>query len=708
MGDSAARVAGVGALVLAVLGLGAPAGAATEPVVVTAPGAVTVPVGTTSSVPGAAVTGFDAAEPVRAVVSVDSGVLSFPDSLVGLTVPFGYPPLGANGPQVAVEGTEDPLNTALSQLRWTPSSPGPTQLTVDASPAGAVHSLDNGHYYQVVTTPGPTTWDEARAAAGASTFNGYQGYLATITTPAEEDALERTTADSAWIGASTVSPVTWQWATGPEAGSPLTFTMWAANQPDGAPGHDVTVFDGSTGLWRATAVDDPTVTGFLVEYGGGPGETAAQEGQANTTLSAIAPPGAPSGVQAEPGTEAVTVSWQPPASDGGTLPTAYVVTGTPSGSCLATAPALSCVVGGLVAGTMYQFRVAALNDAGASPWSDPSAPVVLGFGSPTPMTDPPFGDTTAPPPPDTTPPPSPETTAPPSPETTEAPPPDMTDVPSPDTTEPSALGSPTTVAVTAKSGTSTPSTTTTSSTSASTASAASTAPSTTATSGVAASGAGRASVYIVFDVGVGAKLSDARLTVRGVGLRSGSSFTVTAHSTPVVLASVDVGATGVVRWDGTLPPDLADGEHTIDVLATSADGTAVGRVASFAVGDGVLTRIGAAVPDSATSASIAGAPPTTVADRATSASKSTDSGADSGGSSGGSRQWLLLLGLTAAAGGAGAVWRRRKRAGQSAGTPAVTEDPTTEEASRPRTRTAPRRRARSRRRPAAAQAGTPR
>jgi LPXTG-motif cell wall-anchored protein len=211
-------------------------------------------------------------------------------------------------------------------------------------------------------------------------------------------------------------------------------------------------------------------------------------------------------------------------------------------------------------------------------------------------------------------------------------------------------------------------------------------------------------VYIVFDVGVGTQLSGARLTIRGAGLRPGSSFTVTAHSTPVVLATVEVGTTGAIKWDGTLPADLPDGEHTVDVLATAADGTAVGRVASFAVGGGVVTRIGAAVPDTSNPASTVGPPATTSVEHQPPTSTTTDAG---GGSGNGMSRWLPLLGVTAVASGAGALWRRRKRTSRSPAKPEVA-DPATEDASRPRPRTTPRRRARSRRRPVAAHAGSPR
>ena len=86
-------------------------------------------------------------------------------------------------------------------------------------------------------------------------------------------------------------------------------------------------------------------------------------------VAQAAAPGVPTGVTAVAGadpagtTGAATVSWTPAV--GGDPATAFVVTGTPSGSCNATAPATSCTVVGLTAGTSYTFTVKATNNNGA-------------------------------------------------------------------------------------------------------------------------------------------------------------------------------------------------------------------------------------------------------------------------------------------------------------------------------------------------------
>jgi hypothetical protein len=101
--------------------------------------------------------------------------------------------------------------------------------------------------------------------------------------------------------------------------------------------------------------------------------------QTQTVAIQATAPGAPTGVQATPaGTGAATVSWTPPANDGGGI-TQYTVTalvnGQPSGQgCTATPPATSCTVTGLQDGVTYAFSVQAENGAGSAAAPAPSNP----------------------------------------------------------------------------------------------------------------------------------------------------------------------------------------------------------------------------------------------------------------------------------------------------------------------------------------------
>lgn len=86
-------------------------------------------------------------------------------------------------------------------------------------------------------------------------------------------------------------------------------------------------------------------------------------------------PSAPRSVTAVAGHGTASISWEPPATDGGSPIIEYIVRSLPGGTTKTTT-GLSTVVKGLEEGTSYTFTVAARNDADfTSPQSAPSAPV---------------------------------------------------------------------------------------------------------------------------------------------------------------------------------------------------------------------------------------------------------------------------------------------------------------------------------------------
>jgi hypothetical protein len=105
----------------------------------------------------------------------------------------------------------------------------------------------------------------------------------------------------------------------------------------------------------------------------------ATKSNINATLVSLVKqtkPGAPRSVHAsKPSPKAVNVTWNPPASIGGTPITAYEVT-YGGRSVRVSGSARSATIGGLPKSTYY-FRVRAINRIGPGPWSARSNPVKI-------------------------------------------------------------------------------------------------------------------------------------------------------------------------------------------------------------------------------------------------------------------------------------------------------------------------------------------
>ena len=91
-------------------------------------------------------------------------------------------------------------------------------------------------------------------------------------------------------------------------------------------------------------------------------------------------PASPTGVTAVPGNGQASVSWVPPADNGGAPITAYSVVGNGGAVICAPIDPTSCVVSGLSVSAAYTFTVVAINIVGSSSPSSPSSPVTPGYG----------------------------------------------------------------------------------------------------------------------------------------------------------------------------------------------------------------------------------------------------------------------------------------------------------------------------------------
>ncbi|MBK9401763.1 MAG: hypothetical protein IPN36_13200 [Bacteroidetes bacterium] len=163
--------------------------------------------------------------------------------------------------------------------------------------AGNLSANSNGHFYEYVSTGG--SWTTAKSSAAARTYLGYTGYLATITSAAENAFIRQVLNADAWIGSSdertqintatgastyanqAAAEGNWYWVTGPEAGtrfsigngSPVTqsgqYANWNSGEPNNSGGeHYGEIYStGSTpGAWND--LPNGVSLGYVVEYGG--------------------------------------------------------------------------------------------------------------------------------------------------------------------------------------------------------------------------------------------------------------------------------------------------------------------------------------------------------------------------------------------------------------------------------------------------------
>ncbi len=140
----------------------------------------------------------------------------------------------------------------------------------------------NDNWYDYVSTSIFTgvSFPAARNAALASSHLGMTGYLATVTSAAEEDFIEGSFpfvvgfgfTGSAWLGASDVAvPGEWRWVDGPEAGQLITYSDWRSNEPR-AEGDYLALYinrqpNGTLDWFTLTGTD--RTFGYVIEYGDG-------------------------------------------------------------------------------------------------------------------------------------------------------------------------------------------------------------------------------------------------------------------------------------------------------------------------------------------------------------------------------------------------------------------------------------------------------
>lgn len=199
---------------------------------------------------------------------------------------------GAKG-ELRLTGTANAATyqAVLRQVTFVSSTadPNPAARTVRFSLGHGRQFAGNGHFYDVSNVP--IIWSDARRGAEQRNYYGMQGYLATITSRAENDFIAKLISGQGlwWLGGSdSTSEGAWNWVTGPEGqssqqfwnggtnGVQVGFSNWNPNQPSGtnipAAGDSDYLATDQNGGWDDQPIATSLGRGYVAEFGGMPNE----------------------------------------------------------------------------------------------------------------------------------------------------------------------------------------------------------------------------------------------------------------------------------------------------------------------------------------------------------------------------------------------------------------------------------------------------
>ncbi len=226
--------------------------------------------------------------------------------------------------------------SALRQVTFSSSSSSTLARTIQFSLGSSLPNAANDHYYEFVSGNG-ITWTAAQVAAAARNFFGLQGYLATVTSAAENAFVASKLQGQGWMGANDVATEgAWFWVTGPETGTQFStgdntptafanrYMNWNTGEPNNSGGIENYGHFLTSGKWNDYANNSASIQGYVVEYGGMTGDpTIHVRADATVLVDPAGDPdndGVPTGIEERYGSDPLDMnnpSANPTADDDG-------------------------------------------------------------------------------------------------------------------------------------------------------------------------------------------------------------------------------------------------------------------------------------------------------------------------------------------------------------------------------------------------------